>query len=141
VSSVRVLSLLTAIVVVTAACDPGYGFQATNESDSTVLILFGGSSDDPDVQAYVVPPGAFGQTMLALSDSAWRGRVRVVDENCKVLWEGRIDAREGAAVVAHDGSVTWSDTALSWPSGYFDDSPSPRPAITSTAKCGSGEAV
>ena len=134
VSLHRLVPLVAAVLFITAACDEGYGFQARNDSNSEVVVLFGGSSADPHVVGYAVPAGAYGLTLWGLGLPSWRGLVRVLDPDCTVIWEGRIAAQSGGAVVAADGTVTWSPVALPQPSDPADASP--RPTIKGTTNCG-----
>ena len=100
----------------------------------TVIVLFGGSSDDPDVLGYEVPPQASGLTLYeGAGDLSWAGRVRVVDTDCKVLWEGRIDAGTGAALVAPDGTATWVPSRP--PDLETDPSAATPPGIKITPRC------
>lgn len=93
------------------------------------MVLFGGSSDDPDVEGYAIPAGTSGLTLHGLG--SWRGLVRVLDADCNPLWEGRVEAKDVGIVVAADGTITWSsaDTVLTDASG--------KSAITTDTTCAS----
>ena len=125
----RYLPLLVAVLVVTLGCDRGYNFAVRNDFGLEVIVLFGGSSDDPDVEGYAIPAGAAGLTLHGLGQ--WRGLVRVLDSNCNPLWEARGEAKNnlGIIVAADERSRSSADTVLT--------EGSEQSAITSDTTCAS----
>ena len=71
--SVRVCALLL-VAVLGTGCDVGFAFDARNDSDVPVIVLFGGTSAAPDVDGYLVPPHTYGMTLGGFGPERWRGR-------------------------------------------------------------------
>jgi len=79
---------------------------AQNDSDAAAIVQFGGTPDDPDTSAYVVPAGVGGIIDFG-REPDWKGRIAVVDERCKARWESRIESG-GLIVSARDRTVSCS---------------------------------
>ncbi len=97
------------VAAIATSCDGGgYLYTGRNESDESVIVLYGGTSAAPDVDGYLMPAHAYGSPMWAMgSGASWRGRMRVLDLECKVLWDGEIDGDVGGFLVDPDQAVTW----------------------------------
>jgi hypothetical protein len=114
-------------------CEVSGGISVSNESPSTVLVQFEDKSDGAaSLRTYEVPSRGFGLTLSGIGQSPWNGRIRVLDIECRLIFERRVKALQGHVVVASDGSVTWSTSSLSAPSPSSDERSS---RITPTDKC------
>lgn len=86
--------------------DFGPAYLIQNESASPAIVQFGGTPDDPDTYAYIVPAAARGW-IHTRQESNWTGRIAVVDKECNSRWEGRISS-DGLLTIASDGTVGWT---------------------------------
>lgn len=133
--NIRPALVMALIAASTVGCgDPGVGFYATNSSSELVIVQFTTDDGVSTLEGYSVPPKAYGNTWTALGVSTWKAVVRVLDTECRLLWDDEIDAGSGGVVIASDGVVAWSSAPPVWPAQ--DD---PRPAIKETTKCNVGQ--
>ena len=138
-----------------AAVTPQTQYWVRNDSGTTAIVQFGGTPDDPGTYAFSVPAGTSG-TLYIYQGWTWKGRIAVVDQQCREEWEQLFDVvggpnlfgndiEGGALAIAKDRTVTWvpgnpvpvGSTAPPGPWRVFDESasagadrtlPSPRPA-------------
>jgi hypothetical protein len=107
-SNLLCIATLSLLVVGCPAPGPGV-IRITNMSDDAVIVQLGGTSDDPEMWTYRVPKGADGALVgLGARNGFTYGRIRVLTEQCAVLWERRSDGDPGTIVVAEGRSVTWT---------------------------------
>ncbi len=108
------------LAVALTACGPAHPmteYWVRNDSDATAFVQFGGTHDHPETYAFGIPAGGNGILYL-LQGWAWRGRIAVLDKQCRAEWEQRIEAvggehpfgddhEGGSLAIGKDRTVTW----------------------------------
>ena len=123
------------IVVGCVLGDSGVHFYAINNSSKSVIVqLRFNAGSTPE--SHEVPATAFGYVMDSLGPTSWTGTVRVVDLQCRFLWERQIDAGSGGVVIGSDGGIVWSSDPPTVAKPDFDGPP----GLRQTTQCDSPNA-